>query len=43
VDWNGLKWTGVDFVGISWEFRGTFRFDNQGVKKEFGNFLGITT
>ena len=29
--------------GTSWEFRGTFAFDNQGVTKEFGNFVGKST
>jgi hypothetical protein len=29
-------------VGISWEKLGTFRFDNEGVRKIIGNFVGIT-
>jgi hypothetical protein len=42
VDLNRLERTNGNFVGISWEKLGTFRFGNEGVTILFGNFVGIT-
>jgi hypothetical protein len=32
----------VGITILTWEFRGTFASDNQGVKKDFGKMVGIT-
>jgi len=42
IDLERLERTNRNFVGISWEKLGTFRFDNQRFTILFGNFVGIT-
>jgi hypothetical protein len=42
IDLDRLETTNGNFVGISWEKLGTFRFENEGVTILFGNFVGIT-